>query len=133
HVVGNLPYNISTPLLFHLMGQRRVVFDQVFMLQKEVVDRIVAPVGGADFGRLSVMMQSRISSALGHSQDLIFRRKNWKRFCASVLSSGAKCYVRTCCAGSVIRAWTPMRRVHWVLRLRLAPKRSLYRHGAPWR
>jgi 16S rRNA (adenine1518-N6/adenine1519-N6)-dimethyltransferase len=58
HVVGNLPYNISTPLLFHLMGQRRVVFDQVFMLQKEVVDRIVAPVGGADFGRLSVMMQS---------------------------------------------------------------------------
>ncbi|NCW01984.1 MAG: ribosomal RNA small subunit methyltransferase A [Betaproteobacteria bacterium] len=57
-VVGNLPYNISTPLLFHLMGQRRVIDDQVFMLQKEVVDRVVAPLGSADYGRLSVMLQS---------------------------------------------------------------------------
>jgi 16S rRNA (adenine1518-N6/adenine1519-N6)-dimethyltransferase len=58
HVVGNLPYNISTPLLFHIMEQRKVVLDQVFMLQKEVVDRIIAPVGSSDYGRLSVMMQS---------------------------------------------------------------------------
>lgn len=58
HVVGNLPYNISTPLLFHLLAQRKVLLDQVFMLQKEVVDRIVAPAGSSDYGRLSVMMQS---------------------------------------------------------------------------
>lgn len=57
-VVGNLPYNISTPLLFHLMEQREAIRDQVFMLQKEVVDRVVAPVGSADYGRLSVMLQS---------------------------------------------------------------------------
>ncbi|MFM9040042.1 MAG: 16S rRNA (adenine(1518)-N(6)/adenine(1519)-N(6))-dimethyltransferase RsmA [Betaproteobacteria bacterium] len=58
HIVGNLPYNISTPLLFHLMDQRAAISDQVFMLQKEVVDRIVAPVGSSDYGRLSVMLQS---------------------------------------------------------------------------
>ena len=57
-VVGNLPYNISTPLLFHLMEQRDALCDQVFMLQKEVVDRVVAPVGSSHYGRLSVMLQS---------------------------------------------------------------------------
>ena len=45
-VCGNLPYNISTPLLFHLLGSRDVIADMHFMLQKEVVDRIVAPPGG---------------------------------------------------------------------------------------
>jgi 16S rRNA (adenine1518-N6/adenine1519-N6)-dimethyltransferase len=57
-VVGNLPYNISSPLLVHLLGFRSIVVDQHFMLQKEVVDRIVAAPGSADYGRLSVLMQA---------------------------------------------------------------------------
>lgn len=58
-LVGNLPYNISTPLLFHLMDVAERVRDQHFMLQKEVIDRMVASPGGRDFGRLSVMLQWR--------------------------------------------------------------------------
>jgi 16S rRNA (adenine1518-N6/adenine1519-N6)-dimethyltransferase len=58
-IVGNLPYNISTPLLFHLAGYAASVRDMHFMLQKEVVDRMVAEPGTADFGRLSVMLQYR--------------------------------------------------------------------------
>ncbi|MVW70164.1 MULTISPECIES: 16S rRNA (adenine(1518)-N(6)/adenine(1519)-N(6))-dimethyltransferase RsmA [unclassified Bordetella] len=58
-VVGNLPYNISSPLLFHLMGAADTVRDQHFMLQREVIDRMVAQPGTADYGRLSVMLQSR--------------------------------------------------------------------------
>ena len=58
-VVGNLPYNISTPLLFHLLEQADRIVDQHFMLQKEVVARMVAEPGTADFGRLSVMLQVR--------------------------------------------------------------------------
>lgn len=58
-VVGNLPYNISSPLLFHLMGAADLVRDQHFMLQREVIDRMVAEPGSADYGRLSVMLQSR--------------------------------------------------------------------------
>ena len=54
-VVGNLPYNISSPLLLRLLGQRAIVDDLHFMLQKEVVDRIVAGPGSADYGRLSVL------------------------------------------------------------------------------
>lgn len=59
HVVGNLPYNISTPLLFHLAGFADRVHDMHFMLQKEVVERMVAEPGTSDFGRLSVMLQYR--------------------------------------------------------------------------
>ncbi|MBS1229698.1 MAG: dimethyladenosine transferase [Proteobacteria bacterium] len=59
HVVGNLPYNISTPLLFHLAGFAGCVYDMHFMLQKEVVERLVAEPGTSDFGRLSVMLQYR--------------------------------------------------------------------------
>jgi len=59
HVVGNLPYNISTPLLFHLAGFADLVYDMHFMLQKEVVERMVAEPGTSDFGRLSVMLQYR--------------------------------------------------------------------------
>jgi len=59
HIVGNLPYNISTPLLFHLAGFAERVFDMHFMLQKEVVERMVAAPGTSDFGRLSVMLQYR--------------------------------------------------------------------------
>ncbi|MEO8808357.1 MAG: 16S rRNA (adenine(1518)-N(6)/adenine(1519)-N(6))-dimethyltransferase RsmA, partial [Burkholderiaceae bacterium] len=58
-VVGNLPYNISTPILFHLLGAAAHVIDQHFMLQKEVVDRMAATPGGKDYGRLSVMLQWR--------------------------------------------------------------------------
>lgn len=59
HIVGNLPYNISTPLLFHLADYGDQVVDMHFMLQKEVVERIVAEPGTADYGRLSVMLQYR--------------------------------------------------------------------------
>ena len=58
-VVGNLPYNISTPLLFHLAQFAEQVYDMHFMLQKEVVERMVAEPGSADYGRLSVMLQYR--------------------------------------------------------------------------
>jgi 16S rRNA (adenine1518-N6/adenine1519-N6)-dimethyltransferase len=56
-VVGNLPYNISTPLIFHLLQQATLIRTMVFMLQKEVADRIAAPPGGKQYGRLSVMVQ----------------------------------------------------------------------------
>lgn len=58
-LVGNLPYNISSPLLFSLAAVAARVIDQHFMLQKEVVDRMVAPPGSRTYGRLSVMLQFR--------------------------------------------------------------------------
>ena len=58
-IVGNLPYNISTPILFHLLGSVDHVVDQHFMLQKEVVDRMASGPGRKDYGRLSVMLQWR--------------------------------------------------------------------------
>jgi 16S rRNA (adenine1518-N6/adenine1519-N6)-dimethyltransferase len=58
-VVGNLPYNISTPILFHLLGHVHSIADQHFMLQKEVIDRMVATPSTSDYGRLSVMLQWR--------------------------------------------------------------------------
>lgn len=58
-VVGNLPYNISTPILFHLLDYVDVIEDQHFMLQKEVIDRMVASPATSDYGRLSVMLQWR--------------------------------------------------------------------------
>ncbi len=58
-VVGNLPYNISTPILFHLLGAVAHVADQHFMLQKEVVERMAAAPGSKAYGRLSVMLQWR--------------------------------------------------------------------------
>ena len=63
-VVGNLPYNVSTPLLFHVAASAPRICDCVFMLQKEVVDRMVAAPGTADYGRLSVMLQYRFDMAL---------------------------------------------------------------------
>lgn len=56
-IVGNLPYNISSPLLFHLMQYADCIEDQHFMLQREVVERMVAEPGSKAFGRLSVMLQ----------------------------------------------------------------------------
>ena len=61
-VVGNLPYNVSTPLLFHLMEHASVIDDLHVMLQREVVDRIVAAPGGGDYGRLTVMTRLRCES-----------------------------------------------------------------------
>jgi 16S rRNA (adenine1518-N6/adenine1519-N6)-dimethyltransferase len=58
-IVGNLPYNISTPILFHLLPFAAIVQDQHFMLQREVVQRMAAAPGGKDYGRLSVMLQWR--------------------------------------------------------------------------
>ena len=58
-IVGNLPYNISTPILFHLLDVADVVQDQHFMLQKEVIDRMVAKPSTSDYSRLSVMLQWR--------------------------------------------------------------------------
>ena len=60
-IVGNLPYNISTPILFHLARYSERVRDMTFMLQKEVVDRMVAKHSTPDYGRLSVMLQTRFS------------------------------------------------------------------------
>ena len=60
-VVGNLPYNISTPLLFHLAGFASHLRDLHFMLQQEVVERMVSAPGGGDYGRLSVMLQYRFA------------------------------------------------------------------------
>jgi 16S rRNA (adenine1518-N6/adenine1519-N6)-dimethyltransferase len=60
-VIGNLPYNISTPLLFHLSGYAGIVRDAHFMLQREVVQRMGAQPGTAEYGRLSVMLQYRWS------------------------------------------------------------------------
>jgi 16S rRNA (adenine1518-N6/adenine1519-N6)-dimethyltransferase len=62
--VGNLPYNISSPLLFHLMAAANWVDEQVFMLQAEVVERMVAIAGESEYGRLSVMLQSRYDMEL---------------------------------------------------------------------
>lgn len=56
-IVGNLPYNISSPLLFHLFDQRSLVASMIFMLQKEVVDRLCANRGDSEYSRLSVMAQ----------------------------------------------------------------------------
>ncbi|RQO53579.1 16S rRNA (adenine(1518)-N(6)/adenine(1519)-N(6))-dimethyltransferase [Variovorax sp. KBW07] len=58
-VVGNLPYNISTPILFHLLDYAHLIADQHFMLQKEVIDRMVAKPATSDYSRLSVMLQWR--------------------------------------------------------------------------
>ena len=55
-IIGNLPYNISTPLLFHLLEQRHLISDMHFMLQKEVVDRMAAEPGSKAFGRLTIML-----------------------------------------------------------------------------
>lgn len=63
-VVGNLPYNISSPLLFHLVAAASYIDEQVFMLQAEVVERMVAKAGSSDFSRLSVMLQARYDMEL---------------------------------------------------------------------
>lgn len=66
-IVGNLPYNISTPILFHLLPYADRVQDQHFMLQKEVIDRMVASPKTPQYGRLSVMLQARY-----HMENILF-------------------------------------------------------------
>ncbi|GAA4358332.1 16S rRNA (adenine(1518)-N(6)/adenine(1519)-N(6))-dimethyltransferase RsmA [Kangiella marina] len=63
-IVGNLPYNISTPLIFHLLDQRHVIHDMYFMLQKEVVERLCAAPCSKQYGRLSVMTQYFCQTAM---------------------------------------------------------------------
>lgn len=63
-VVGNLPYNVSSPILFRMVDIAEQVSDCVFMLQKEVVDRMVAEPDTADYGRLSVMLQYRFAMGM---------------------------------------------------------------------
>ena len=63
-LVGNLPYNISTPLMFHLLTYSGLISDMTFMLQKEVAERILAPPGGKHYGKLSVMMACYCDSDL---------------------------------------------------------------------
>jgi len=63
-VIGNLPYNISTPLMFHLLNNACCIEDMHFMLQKEVVDRICAKPGSKKYGRLSIMMQYHCATEL---------------------------------------------------------------------
>jgi len=63
-VIGNLPYNITTPLLFHLLEQSELIEDMCFMLQREVVERICAQPGGKQYGRLSIMVQYQCQAEL---------------------------------------------------------------------
>lgn len=63
-VIGNLPYNITTPLLFHLLSQSDVIEDMCFMLQREVVERICAEPGSKRYGRLSIMIQYQCDAEL---------------------------------------------------------------------
>ena len=63
-IIGNLPYNISSPLLFHLLNYRKNIIDMTFMLQKEVVERIVATPGTKTYGRLSVVIQAFFDTEL---------------------------------------------------------------------
>jgi len=63
-VIGNLPYNITTPLLFHLLEQGDCIEDMCFMLQREVVERICAQPGNKQYGRLSIMMQHQCQADL---------------------------------------------------------------------
>ena len=63
-LIGNLPYNVSTPLLFHFFEYQHLIQDMLFMLQKEVVQRLVATPGGKSYGRLSVMTQYHCQTSL---------------------------------------------------------------------
>mgnify|MGYP003366444546 CR=1 FL=1 len=84
-VVGNLPYNISTPLIFHLLNNAGIIRDMHFMLQKEVVERLAAGPGGGDWGRLSIMVQyhCRVEPLfnVGRARS-IHRQKLIRRLCA---------------------------------------------------
>ena len=91
-IVGNLPYNISTPLLFRLLRQRAAIGDMHFMLQKEVVDRMAAQPGGKQYGRLTVMLAAyaEVEALFDVGPGGIFtpRPKSW--WSAIVLTAAAR-------------------------------------------
>jgi 16S rRNA (adenine1518-N6/adenine1519-N6)-dimethyltransferase len=117
-VVGNLPYNISTPILFHLLEAAAQVADQHFMLQKEVVQRMAAAPGGKDYGRLSVMLQwrYRIEPVLAVPPEAFEPPPAWtRRWCAC-----GRCR-RTA------RRWTP-RLLGALVTVAFSQRRKLLRH-----
>lgn len=63
-IFGNLPYNISTPLIFHLLNYAEIISDMLFMLQKEVAERIASPANNKHYGKLSIMVQYHCQAAL---------------------------------------------------------------------
>jgi hypothetical protein len=101
-VVGNLPYNISTPVLFRLLAQRAAIADMHFMLQKEVVDRMAAAPGGKEYGRLTVMLAAHAEVAERCSMSAPARS-----------SRGPRCGPRSCaCVRVSGRASTSAMKVH---------------------
>ena len=121
-IVGNLPYNISSPILFHLLEFVQHVQDQHFMLQKEVVDRMVAPAGSSDFSRLSVMLQ-------------------WRYAMEKVLEIGPHCFEPAPKVDSAVVRMTPLASAPAVapaflselVQLAFSQRRKLMRHTlGPW-
>jgi 16S rRNA (adenine1518-N6/adenine1519-N6)-dimethyltransferase len=121
-VVGNLPYNISTPILFHLLVHVESVQDQHFMLQKEVVDRIVARPATASYGRLSVMLQ-------------------WRYAVESVLLVPPECFAPPPRVNSAVVRMVPLvgaalvnsQQLSQAVQVAFSQRRKLLRHTlAPW-
>jgi 16S rRNA (adenine1518-N6/adenine1519-N6)-dimethyltransferase len=121
-IVGNLPYNISSPILFHLLEFVQHVQDQHFMLQKEVVDRMVAPAGSSDFSRLSVMLQ-------------------WRYAMEKVLEIGPHCFEPAPKVDSAVVRMTPLASAPAVapaflselVQVAFSQRRKLMRHTlGPW-
>ncbi len=114
-VVGNLPYNISTPILFHLFDFAEQVVDQHFMLQKEVVERIAAAPGGKDFGRLSVMLQWRYDDRAAARRPARGVRAAAARPLGGVAHDAAPgagaASIRRCCARSSRSAFSQRRKL----------------------
>ena len=121
-IVGNLPYNVSTPILFHLLAFAHRVRDQHFMLQKEVVQRIVAPAGSSEFSRLSVMLQ-------------------WRYAMENVLDVGPECFDPAPKVNSAVVRMTPLtsvpdvnlKRLSEVVQVAFSQRRKLMRNTlGPW-
>jgi len=78
-LIGNLPYNISTPLMFRVLEAADAIVDMHFMLQREVVDRIVAAPATAAYGRLTVMLAPRVTGQVRYTDDIHLPRMLWGR------------------------------------------------------
>lgn len=149
-VVGNLPYNISTPILFHLLDFAHLVADQHFMLQKEVIDRMTAQPATSDYGRLSVMLQWRyaMENVLFVPPRASIRRRGWTApWCAwcpwpsrhrstrpgSARSSRSpSASAASCCVIAWASGWSNMASPA-SSRHSGAPKRCLWPNTSPWR
>jgi len=121
-IVGNLPYNVSTPILFHLLAFAHRVQDQHFMLQKEVVQRIVAPADSSEFSRLSVMLQ-------------------WRYAMEKVLEIGPECFDPAPQVNSAVVRMTPLAavpdvdpdRLSELVQVAFSQRRKLMRNTlGPW-